>query len=132
MKILKITLTILVGTMLFSTIKTFATSPWTFAGITISKSSTNYPYISSAHDKQTTSAQSFHLSSCKDKILWEERNMDLAIRSNGTSAHTSIYKEIEVGDTYEFVDKFTKIQDNFSLVMKISNQLVSSIYFSGT
>lgn len=70
MKLLKITFAVFVATLLVTTIRVSASSPITFAGLTISKSSTNYPYVSNSYYKSTTASQSFYLSSCKDKTFW--------------------------------------------------------------
>lgn len=132
MKLFKILLLLFIVTLIFSSAEAFADNNWYFAGITISSSSDNYPYVSSGHEKIYPTEQSFYLSSCKDKVLWKERNIRVAIRDNNTSQHDDTFSEMEVGDTKVFNDAYTKKASNFSLVFRIANPLVNSLYFSGT
>lgn len=131
MKLIKITFIVFIFTFILSSFNVFATQIWPFIGITVSSSSSNYPYQSSTHYKNTTSQQHFSLTDCKDQTFWLSRNLKVAINGINTYQTTS-YKELESGETAYFSDAFTQIQNDFAVMMRIANPLVNSLYVTGT
>ncbi len=129
MRLFKITFVMFLATIIITTIKVAAENNWYFAGNTISGSSTIYQ--TDRHQKYNSTPQSFYLRSCKDKVIWLDRNLKVRITNADTSLTTS-FKELSGGETVYFNENYVKTYANFIMSLKIANPLVSSVYYSGT